>query len=137
MFVRVVRRALYDNFIDTLHFGLLCATYAYLAAGVAAFFFQGLFPRAFPSLVEAFSEPYLGALGVYIVVNEIRRRRGKKVHPHFSSIFAGVWLAFLVTASFFVYFSEAYHFDEAYRVVMANSFAAFIIRLGAILGRVP
>lgn len=135
--VRVVRRALYDNLIDAVHLGLLCVTYAYLVANIAAFFFQRFLPHPFVSLVETFSEPYLGALGIYIVVNEIRRRRGKNVHSYFTNIFVGAWLFFLIVSSLLVYFSEMYYFNAAYRIVVANSFAAFIIRLGTVLGRVP
>jgi len=140
LFVRlfcVFRRTFYDNFIDTLHNVLVVATYAYFGANITIFFFQGSLSRNFISIVETFSEPYLGALGIYIVVNEIRRRRGKNVHPHFSTAFATSWMILLLVSTVLVYLGDTYHFNTVYRTIVTNSFAAFIIRLGFILGRTP
>lgn len=135
--MRAVRRALYDNFVDTLHHVLVVATYAYLLTNIVVFFFQRSLPASFSWLIAAFSEPYLGALGIYIVVNEIRRRRGRKVYAHLNSAATLLWFALLVTSSLLVYFGETYHLNVIYRTIVTNSFAAFIIRLGTILGRIP
>lgn len=136
-FMRALRGIFYDNFVDTLHYVLVVATYAYFAANIAIFFFQVSLPRTFISLVETFSEPYLGALGIYIVVNEIRRRRGKNVHPHFSTAFAVSWMVLLLVSTMLVYFGDTYYFNTVYRTIVTNSFAAFIIRLGVLLGQAP
>lgn len=136
-FMRALRGIFYDNFVDTLHHILVVATYAYLASNFTVFFFQKSLSNTFISLVETFSEPYLGALGIYIVVNEIRRRRGKNVYTHFSTIFAACWMALLLISSVLVYTADTYHFNAVYRTIVTNSFAAFIIRLGTILGRIP
>lgn len=135
--MRALRKVFYDNFVDTLHHVLVVATYAYLISNFAIFFFQKLLSQTFISLVETFSEPYLGALGIYIVVNEVRRRRGKNVHPYFSTIFATSWMFLLLVSTALVYFADTYHFNAVYRTIVTNSFAAFIIRLGTILGRIP
>ena len=135
--MRAVRRAFYDNFVDTLHHALVVATYAYLLTNIVVFFFQQSLPASSAWLIAAFSEPYLGALGIYIVVNEIRRHRGIKVYPHFGTVATLSWLALLVVSSTLVYFGENYHLNVVYRTVVTNSFAAFIIRIGTILGRIP
>ena len=137
LLVRAVRRAFYENFVDTIHIVLLLATYAYLVLSVAAFFFQNAFPRQIVYIVDAFSEPYLGVLGIYVVVNEIRRRRGKVAHPHFANVFAGVWAAFLVVSTLIVILGDTYYFNEMYRTVVTNSLAALIIRVGTILTKIP
>lgn len=136
-FMRALRGIFYDNFVDTLHHALVVATYTYFAGNITIFFFQDSLSRNFIFIVEAFSEPYLGALGIYIVVNEIRRRRGKNVHPHFSTAFAASWMILLVVSTVLVYFGDTYHFNTVYRTIITNSFAAFIIRLGVLLGRAP
>lgn len=136
-FLCAIRRVLYDNFVDTLHHLLFVATYSYLAANIAVFFFQSSMPRTFTTLVETFSEPYLGALGIYVVVNEIRRRRGRKVYPHFSSVFTALWIVLLTVSTALVYFGDTFYFNAVYRTIVTNSFAAFIIRLGTVLGKMP
>ena len=135
--MRAVRRALYDNFVDTLHHVLVVATYAYLFTNIVVFFFQQSLPASSSWLLAAFSEPYLGALGIYIVVNEIRRRRGKKLYPYLGTAATFSWFALLVTSSLLVYFGETYHLNIVYRTTVTNSFAAFIIRIGTVLGRIP
>ncbi len=135
--MRAVRRVLYDNFVDTLHHVLVVATYAYLLTNIVVFFFQQSLPSVASWLLAAFSEPYLGALGIYIVVNEIRRRRGRKVYMRLGSVATIIWFALLVTSSLLVYFGDTYHLNTVYRTTVTNSFAAFIIRIGTVLGRIP
>ena len=97
--MRAVRRAFYDNFVDTLHHALVVVTYAYLLTNIVVFFFQQSLPASFGWLISAFSEPYLGALGIYVVVNEIRRHRGRKVYPHFGTVATLSWFALLIVSS--------------------------------------
>ncbi|MDO8561153.1 MAG: hypothetical protein Q7R91_02975 [bacterium] len=137
LLIRAIRKAFYENLIDTIHVALLFATYAYFFLSVAAFLFQNIFPRQILYVVDAFSEPYLGVLGIYVVVNEIRKRRGSVAHPHFASIFAGVWAAFLITSTLIVVLGDTYYFNDMYRTVVTNSLAALIIRVGAIVSKVP
>lgn len=135
--VSAVRKIIYDNFVDSLHVFLIVSTYTYLIANVLVFFYQNSLPANLVTLVSTFSEPYLGALGIYIVVNEIRKRRGRRVYAHFGNVFTFVWFAFLIVSTTLVYLDETYHFNYIYRTIVTNSFAAFIIRIGSILGRVP
>ena len=137
LLVRAVRRAFYDNFVDTLHFVLIFATYTYLLLSVAAFFFQYALPRQIVYIVDALSEPYLGVLGIYVVVNEIRRRRGKVAHSYFANVFAGAWAIFLVISTLIVILGDTYYFNEMYRTVVTNSLAALIIRVGTGLSKMP
>lgn len=135
--IRAIKSIFYDNFVDTLYKVLLVSTYAYLVLSIAAFFFQRDLPRQIGYLVDAFSEPYLGALGMYVIVTEIRRRRGKVAHHHLHNVFVGAWSVFLIAATLVVYFGDTYYFDALYRTVVTNSLAAMIIRIGGILSRVP
>lgn len=136
LFLRAAKKIFYDNFVDTLHAFLTITTYAYLAASVAVFFFQKILSLPLIALISAFSEPYLGALGLYLVVNEIRRRRGKNTHPHLGTIFVGAWLILLAVSTLFVYFDTTYHFNRLYQTIVTNSFATVIIRLGTIISRI-
>lgn len=132
-FVRAIRRVFYDNLVDTLHVFLTFLTYAYLIFSAIGFFFQQFLSPLFVSLISTFAEPYLGALGVYVVVNEIRRRNGHEQHSRFATIFVSLWFVFLGISTILVYFDRAYPFNGIYRTIITNSFAAVIIRIGAML----
>lgn len=130
---RAIRRVFYENLVDTLHVLLTFLTYAYLSASIVGFFFQQYVPSIFISLVSTFAEPYLGALGVYVVVNEIRRRNGHAPHPRLATVFVSLWFMFLGISTVLVYFEHSYPFNGIYRTIITNSFAAMVIRIGAML----
>jgi len=132
-FQRAFRQYLYDHFIDILYFILSIFTYLYLAVSVATFFFEKYVPRAFPDIIDILSEPYLGALGVYVVVKEIERRRGRLIKKRRGELFAVAWFFFLVVATLLTYFSAEYHFTSVYKTVVTNALAALIIRLGTLV----
>lgn len=122
-----------ENFVDLLYYVLSIFTYFYLAAVILVFFFEYSFPPAFPYIVDTLSEPYLGALGVYVVVKEIERRRGRQIRRRWGELFAHIWIIFLICASLAVYFSEYYHLSPLYQTVVTNALAALIIRIGTII----
>lgn len=131
--VRALRRAVYDNFIETIHAALVIAVYVYLFLSIFVFFFQNHISPKVIYVLDTFSEPYLGAIGIYVVVNEIRLRRGKNSWSHLAGIFVGAWLVFLALSTMIVFLGDAYYFNAVYKTIVANSFAAVIIRLGAVL----
>lgn len=133
-----VYKSLYDYFSEHL-IGLLYAfssfvTYAYLASVIAIFFFKDAIPPIVTKIIDSVSEPYLGLIGIYIILKEIRERRGERISI-FSELFVGLWFFFLIVSTFFTFFSQAYHFDEFYKLIITDSLAAFIIRLGTFLHR--
>lgn len=136
LFHRAIRKAFYDNFVDTLYKILTVSTFAYLAASIVVFFFQKNLPQQLVYVIATFSEPYLGALGVYLVINELRRRAGKTAHPHIAAVFTGAWMALLVISTVLVV-SHVFYFNTIYRIIVTNSLAALIIRIGSVLSKVP
>lgn len=130
---RVLRKFIYDNFVDILYFFLSVFTYLYLGLSIITFFFERRVPFAFPYIIDVLSEPYLGALGVYIIVKEIERRRGRKIQQGWGDLFAIVWFFFFIVASFLTYFSDQYHFSIVYKTVVTNALAALIIRIGTLI----
>lgn len=128
-----LKQYLRDNLVDLLYYALSIFTYLYLAAIVLVFFFERQLPRSIPYIVDTLSEPYLGALGVYVVVKEIERRRGRQIRRRWGELFAHIWIMFLITASAAVYFSEYYHLSPIYQTVVTNALAALIIRIGTII----
>lgn len=119
--------------VDRLYLWLGLFTNAYLLL-IAAEFFSSLHLRypAVERLLEAFSEPYLGALAVYVVLKEIRKRRSSSPIPaHRGEWFVYSWLGLLVLTTLAVTLTERYHFDAVYQAVIQNSLAALTIFLGA------
>lgn len=133
LFRRAIRQYFYDNFIDILYVGLSTFTYLYLGLALVTFFFESKVPAIFPNIIDMLSEPYLGALGIYVIVKEIERRRGKIIPRVWSELFAVVWFFFFVAASILILFSNEYHVSMLYKNVVTNALAAIIIRLGVVL----
>lgn len=132
-FRRAFRRHLYDNFVDVLYFLLSVFTYLYLGFSIITFFFQKQVPKSFPYIIDTLSEPYLGALGIYVVVKEIERRRGREIRKHWGELLATIWFLFFVAATILTYFSEQYQLGGVYKTVVTNALAAIIIRIGTLL----
>lgn len=130
---RTLRQYFYKNFIDILYVFLSIFTYLYLAATIYVFFFQKSAPHALAEIIETLSEPYLGALGVYVVVKEIERRRGKKVTRRWGELFTVIWFFFFISATALTYVSENYEVGGIYKTVVTNALASLIIRIGTLL----
>jgi len=133
VFRGALREYIYENFIDILYFILSIFTYFYLGLSVIAFFFQKTVPPILPYIIDTLSEPYLGALGIYVILKEIERRRGRFLKMRQGEVFAIFWFCFLVAATLLTYFSPYYHLNIVYKTVVTNSLAALIIRIGTML----
>ena len=132
-FRRVLKDYFRQNLIDLLYLVLSIFTYVYLALSILTFFFEKSVPNFLPHAIEILSEPYLGVLGVYVVVKEIERRRGYLKHRTWGELFAIIWFFFFVTASFLTFFSPEYHANAVYKTVVTNALAAIIIRIGMVI----
>lgn len=86
-------------------------------------------------LLQALQEPYLGALGVYVVLKEVRKRAHKEKSLHKGEFFVGMWLLLLLTSTLSVIFISRYHFDLVYKMIITNSLATLIIYLGGVINR--
>lgn len=131
---RSIKEVIYNHFLAILHFLLSFVAYGYLLLVAVVFFFRDelAIPPAIIRLVESLSEPYLGAIGIYLFVKEIRSRRGVKSRI-LNEAFVGIWLVFFFAASILTFMSKYYHIDPLYNLIMTNSLAAIIIRLGTVL----
>ena len=119
--------------IDRLYLFLSIFTDVYLIAIVLEFFWNE--HRAHPTfelLLDALSQPYLGALAVYVVLKEVRKRRtGETFSLHHGERYVVLWLLLFVATTVAVVTAERYAFDVAYGLIIGNSFAALMIYLGA------
>lgn len=132
-FGRAVRQFFYNNLVEILYVILSFFTYFYLLFSIVTFFFEKSVPPYFPRIIETLSEPYLGVLGIYVVVRELERRKGLIKKRTWGELFAVIWFFFFVAASFLTFFSEHYHLSTIYKTVVTNALAAVIIRVGILI----
>lgn len=116
--------------IDILYVIFSIFTYLYLALSVIAFFFHTFVPDSLPFIIEALSDPYLGALGLYIVMHGLYRKKKSRSH---GQLFVPLWALFFLFASAFIYFVPDHTLETLYKTVVTNAFAALILRVGMIL----
>lgn len=133
VFRRAIRQYLYENFLFILSRVLTFFTYGYLTLAIVAFFFENDVPPLLPYLVDIFAEPYLGVLGIYVVIREVKKRRGIAVLKLWGELFAALWVIFCISASLALYFSAHYHTGEIYKTIVTTTFAALIIRIGTFI----
>lgn len=133
VFKLVLQEYIKERFVDFLYLFLSIFTYLYLGLTILTFFFESYIPRSFSITVETLSEPYLGALGIYVVVKEIEHRRGRHIAYRWGDLFAALWMIFLIIATILTYVSEHYHVSIIYKTIVTNALAALIIRIGTIL----
>lgn len=122
--------------VDWLYYFLGVFTNLYGVALTLLFFLQrgGEF-LVFVRALDALQEPYLGGLGVYVILKEIRKRRRREPSRHRGEYFVILWAALLVLSSALVLVSPQYHFDDVYRLIVTNSLATLIIYVGGLLNR--
>jgi hypothetical protein len=133
-FKETIRSFLHENFVDFLYLSLSVFTYLYILLSFVTFVFQEHGPHLLAYTMETLSEPYLGALAMYVLVKEIElRRMGKDQTKKRGELFVTVWLAFLVVATTATYLFEAFALNEIYQTIVTNSLAAVIIRMGSLL----
>lgn len=122
--------------IDWLFMVLGFFTYLYLAA--LALLFLGKLNDKFPEallLVDILQEPYLGALGIYVVLKEIRKRNGFYQSKYLGELFVVLWALLFAFATLMTAISPAYQVDNLYKLIVATSSVVFLIYIGSIINR--
>src|SRR3989338_2824522 len=128
--------ALRHEAVDWLYAVLGAFTYIYMAM-LAGFFFLNLtdeYPRVF-AILGALQEPYLGGVGVYVILKEIRKRYHNHPSHYTGELFVVLWVLMLAAASLFAIFSTAYGFDNVFKIIFTNSLAVLVIFIGGFINR--
>ena len=124
------------SFLARLFAALSIFTYVYLVVLAVVFF--GKFADQCKNLfflLDALRDPYLGALGIYVILKEIRQRRFSHPSRYFGELFVILWFAFGAIATVVVLFFPGYGFDDVYRIVLVNSAVVFLIYLGSLINK--
>jgi len=131
---KAITNALAESAVDLLYYivGFFTALYFFIAAYL---FFNGggsyhdIAVRIFGSL----SEPYLGSIGIYVILKEIRKRQLKTKSKHLGEYFVYSWLALFLTALVFIWLFPNYYFDELMGAITTIALASLVIYAGGLI----
>ena len=122
--------------VDWIYYFLGVSTYLYLTLLAVLFFGQMVEQWSKLLLVlDGFQNPYLGALGVYVVLKEVRKRGRKYPSKYFGELFVILWFSLLAAVTAAVWISAAYSFNEVFNLILQNSLVVGLIYLGAFINK--
>lgn len=122
--------------MDILYFFLGIFTYVYLFA-IAFLYLSGVssFDTVASKLIRALAEPYLGAVGIYTILKESRKRRYAISSRHKGELFVIGWLGLLALAALFATFFKFYTFTKTLELIIMLSLSIGIIYIGGVVHR--
>src|SRR3990167_7405586 len=122
-----------NHSLDILYVFFGFVTHAYLAVILVSFFLQDYIPETMIRLADSLSDPYLGIIGIYLVLKEVRIRTGtSRSYRVLGEVFVVAWVLLLFTSTVLTFVSESYHVDDVYKLIVTNSLASVIIRIGTL-----
>lgn len=124
----------FQNTIDALYFWLGIFTYLYFFT-IAFLYLAGLsFYESFTTkIVSSLAEPYLGAVAIYTILKEARKRKTKTFSRHWGEIFVIMWLLLLLVSATVALFSKTYIFNETLELIIKLALSVGIIYTGGII----
>lgn len=122
--------------VDILFFFLGVFTYVYLFA-IAFLYLSGIsgFETVATKLIRSLAEPYLGAVGIYTILKESRKRRYVIASRHWGEFFVIAWLGLLVLASILAISFKFYTFTKTLELIIMLSISIGIIYIGSVVHR--
>jgi hypothetical protein len=130
---RRFKTAIYRQVI-IFYLGLSAFTYFYFIT-IAVLYF-GRFWNSYPALsflVSAFLEPYIGAVAVYTLLKEYRKKIKRSGSFHRGEVFVGAWALMLLAAIILTFFSKNYNLDELFKIIVQISIAVILIYIGSVV----
>jgi|SRR3989338_6114819 len=126
----------FQETVDILFFFLGIFTYVYLFA-IAFLYLSGAssFDTVASKLIRALAEPYLGAVGIYTILKETRKRRYALTSRHWGELFVLGWLGLLALASALAVLSSFYTFTKTLELIIMLSLSVGIIYIGSAVHR--
>ncbi len=121
----------FEDAVDILYFWLGVFTYLYFFA-VALLYLGALssFDTVASKILYALEEPYLGAVGIYTILKESRKRKNNSKPRHLGEIFVIGWIALFVISILLAIFSDTYTFNKTLELIMTLSLSIGIIYVG-------
>ncbi len=131
-----INEIFFGETVDILYFFLGIFTYVYLFA-IAFLYLSGVssFDTVASKLIRALAEPYLGAVGIYTILKESRKRRYALSSRHRGEIFVIAWLALFALTSILAIFTKFYTFTKTFELIIMLSLSLGIIYIGSVVHR--
>lgn len=131
---KAITKALAESAVDFLYYIVGFFTFIYFWAAVYLFFSSsGAYHDIAVRIFDSLSEPYLGSVGIYVILKEIRKRSSKTESKHFGEYFVYSWLILLFIAIIMVWVSPNYHFDDLMGAITTVTLASLVIYTGGII----
>ncbi|QQG44909.1 MAG: hypothetical protein HYW89_02750 [Candidatus Sungiibacteriota bacterium] len=122
--------------VDWIFVFLGAFTYMYLALLAVVFF--GKLTDDLPqlrSLLDSLQNPYFGALAVYVILKEIRKRKRSYPSRYLGELFVVLWTIFGAAATLLAFVSPRYDFDSFLLTILSNTLVVILIYIGGVLNR--
>lgn len=129
-----LKRVLFQEALDITYFFLGVFTYVYIVF-LALLYFGKLWDQwhLISFFADAFAEPYLGAVGIYVILKESRKRKYNAPSKHKGEFFVFFWGALFVLAVGSAAVFEVYGLDEPLKIIVKSSVAIWLIYLAGVI----
>ena len=121
----------FKNAIDALYFWLGVFTYLYFfltgflyLAGIS--FYENLSTK----IIQSLAEPYLGAVAIYTILKETRKRKASAPSRHWGEIFVILWILLFLVSSLAALLSDFYIFNNTLGLIITVALSIGIIYVG-------
>jgi len=135
-FWELLEEVFFKNAVDALYFWLGIFTYLYFFA-VAFLYLAGLsfHENLSTKIIQSLAEPYLGAVAIYTILKETRKRSARTPSRHWGEIFVILWFLLLVSSSAVALFSDYFIFNEMLELIIKLALSVGIIYVGGVIHR--
>ncbi len=122
--------------VDWLFLFLSLVTYIYL--GLLAFLFFTGAAEERPHLLLALDvmrDPYITALGMYVIVKELRKKQRQYPSRYWGESFVVLWMALLFTSTACVMWVPGYNFDLVYKIILESGIMVALIYIAGFINK--
>lgn len=131
---KIIDRAIAESAIDLLYYAVGFFTSLYFLSAIYLLFIgAGLYHEIAVKIFYALSEPYLGSVGIYVILKEIRKRNLRVKSKHFGEYFVLAWSTLFLISVGLVIWSPNFTFDTLMSAVTTITLALVVIYTGGVV----
>ena len=131
---KIITRAIAESAVDFLYYAVGFFTSAYfLSAAYLLFIGAGRHHEIAVKIFNALSEPYLGSVGIYVILKEIRKRNLRVKSKHFGEYFVLAWSTLFLISIGLVIWSPNFTFDILISAITTITLALVVIYTGGVV----
>ncbi|KKS87948.1 MAG: hypothetical protein UV62_C0020G0009 [Parcubacteria group bacterium GW2011_GWC1_43_11] len=133
-FKKTIIKALAESAVDFLYYAVGFFTSLYFFSAVYLFFISGGGYRdILVKIFDALSEPYLGSVGIYVILKEVRKRNLRVRSKHFGEYFVLAWSILFLISAVLVFFRPEFTFDTLMSDITTITLALVVIYTGGLI----